>query len=224
MIEEDREMEHKLRAAFAQEPVPTTLWPRIQASLTKVEAANARFRLQRMFSSRALMPIAAMLLLVFAGIGLLARDSMVPGMSQSQVAMVPLEEFRTFEASGRPLDFTSTEPAAVRQWFLAKVDLPLPFPVAETLKAHLTGGRLCYFLDRRVASFMYMLDGQSLSLYVMSAVDLPVPPRTDAEVVHDDEYTAVLWSQGDLAYVLVSRLTGDRALQLLRGLAPPTQA
>lgn len=218
-------MEDELRRAFAEEPVPPRLWPRIQASLEKAEAAGIppAPSIARGISYRALMPIAAMLLLVIVGIGLLARNAMMPAITQSDVAMVPINEFRTFEASGRALDFASADPSRVREWFLAKVDLPLPLPVAESRKARLTGGRLCYFFDRRVASFMYVLDGQSISLYVMCTDDLPVATLAEARVVNDGEHTAVVWTRGTLAYVLVSRLTVGRAADLLRGMAPSTQ-
>ena len=190
-----------------------------------------------------MLSIAAMLLLIAVGASVLTRGGVMPAATQtaattpspeitkSTVVTVLVNEFQTFEASGRPLDFASAIPAEVRGWFRAKVDLPLPVPVAEARvpeaqmkPARLTGARLCSFLDRRVASFMYVLNGQSVSLYVMSAADLPVTAGMDAQVVQDRDYTAVLWSHGDLAYVLVSRLAGERAVALLHSMAPLPKA
>ena len=251
MSEEHDDMEEKLRKTFAEEPVPPTLWPRIQASLrdtSTTEPSESSNRSQpaipaRRWSPRAVLSIAAMLVLAVVGASILTHGGVMPAATQStataqstaitksEVATVLVNEFRTFEASGRALDFASAVPAEVRGWFRAKVDLPLPVPVAEAKgsaaqmkPARLTGARLCSFLDRRVASFMYVMNGQSVSLYVMSAADLPVSAGMEAQVVRDSDYTAVLWSYGELAYVLVSRLAGKRAVDLLHSMAPFSQA
>ncbi len=215
-------MEEKLSNAFADEPVPPSLWPRIQSSLEQVEAAEAPPIENRrwQWSARAFLPIAAMLLLVVGIAGLVGRSLLTPQFTASEVALVPINEFRTFEASRRPLDFASVDPAKVRDWFRAKMALPLPAPVAATGEASLTGGRLCYFFDRRVASFMYGHDGRQSSLYVMAPNDLPVEPGHAPQVIEDGPLSAVVWSDGSLTYVLVSTLSPDRARDMVNEVTP----
>ena len=85
---------------------------------------------------------------------------------------------------------------------------------------------MCYFLDRRVASFMYTVDGHYVSLYVMPRHGLPALPRDSARgaghatrMYTVQGYTQIIWSHTDLLYALVSDLPSATLGALARGLA-----
>lgn len=97
--------------------------------------------------------------------------------------------------------------------------------------ARLVGGRLCYFLNRRVASFMYMTQGRYLSLYVMPRQGLRFPPddgvplpRSQARVYEVKGYTHILWLYTDLLYSLVSDVPQAQLIELMQGLRAESRA
>lgn len=155
------------------------------------------------------------------------KGLMLPGGSlEACLLSVPVQDLHTFVVSQRSLDVTSPDPQHLRQWFQGKVDFSLPLLPRQAGIATLVGGRLCYFLDRRVASFMYTVDGHYLSLYVMLRQGLPFPPWDsvrraghEARTCAVQGYTQIIWSHTDLLYSLVSDLPQATLLELARGLA-----
>ena len=76
--------------------------------------------------------------------------------------------------SRRPFDVVSQNPLVLQRWFEDKVDFTPPLPPVPA-DLHLAGGRLCFFLDRRIAAYMYVADGRAVSLYVMREAGLGTP-------------------------------------------------
>jgi anti-sigma factor RsiW len=139
---------------------------------------------------------------------------------EARVLSVPVQDLHTFVVSQRALDVVSSDPQHLRTWFLGKVEFPPPLLPTQFGRARLAGGRLCYFLGRRVASFMYTADGHYLSLYIMPRQGLP-RPRPDVLLAqhraafHEMQgYTHVLWSQRDLLYSLVSDVPHTQLLEM----------
>ena len=216
-------MEEELRKAFEDQPVPSHLWPRIRRSLRDAapgavaSVPDLRRRSPRLPTYAAL---AAMLVAVVVGT-VLWRGGSPTSVSPAQLAMVPIDEFRTFVDSNRPLDVATTDPHGVRTWFRGKLGVSVPTPATRISGAGLVGGRLCYILQRRVASIMYTVDGRPMSLYVMADDGLTLPASEPAgdgvRVVRDDGYTNALWSQAGLVYALVSQLPREDAAAMARG-------
>jgi anti-sigma factor RsiW len=157
----------------------------------------------------------------------LLKGLMLPGGSfEARLLSVPVQDLHTFVVSQRSLDVTSPDPQHLRQWFQGKVDFSPPLLPRQVGTATLVGGRLCSFLDRRVAAFMYTVDGHYLSLYVMPRHGLPALPRASvrraghaARTYTVQGYTQIIWSHTDLLYALVSDLPSATLLALARGLA-----
>jgi anti-sigma factor RsiW len=157
----------------------------------------------------------------------LLKGLLLPGGAlEAHLLAVPVQDLHTFVVSQRSLDMASPDPQHLRQWFHGKVDFSPPLVPRQVGVATLVGGRLCYFLDRRVASFMYSVDGHHLSLYVMPSHGLPSPSRDSgrhaghtARTYAVQGYTQIIWSHTDLLYSLVSDLPPAALLELARGLA-----
>lgn len=153
---------------------------------------------------------------------MLLRALWAPGALEARLLSVPVQDLHTFVVSQRSLDVASPDPQYVRQWFQGKVDFPPPLLPTHAGTATLVGGRLCYFLDRRVASFMYTTDGHYLSLYVMPRRGLSPPQdgvarTTPRATVHEVQgYTHIIWSHMALLYSLVSDLPTARLLEMTR--------
>ncbi len=112
---------------------------------------------------------------------------------------------------------------------LSRVDFIPPAP-PMTLRLVLIGGRLCYFFERRIASYMYRIDGRLVSLYIMSSKDIDSPSAgggvtigTHTAAVREvDAFAHVLWNEGSLYYSLVSNQPAARVVELAGALAAVT--
>lgn len=131
-------------------------------------------------------------------------------------------------ASGRALDIASSDPRRLASWFMDKVAFNPPAPPSAVEPPGLIGGRLCYFFGRRVASYMYKIDGYLASLYVMPRDGLPVPSDTSrrlagqpATVHARGGFTHVIWSDTRLVYSLVSNAPPERLRNVAKAMAAP---
>src|SRR5262249_38464178 len=160
-VEAAEVVETRLRNALGDEAPPHQLWSRIAVHLRadssraqRVERRPSVWRLSR----RAAIAASALFAIgvVFAG-----RRLMTSGIAAAALMRAPVDELRSFIDSGRSVDIATTDPAQLRQWFVPRVDFAPPMP--PTLSdLSLVGGRLCYFFRRRIAAYMYHVDGHVL--------------------------------------------------------------
>jgi anti-sigma factor RsiW len=225
-VEAIRGVEDQLRAVWREEPVPDALWPRIQARLDRTALAPPGEDQKR---RGVLWPwLAAAAAMMVLGLSVLQLGSLFPSTAtrQARLLSVPVDDLHTFVVSQRPLDVADTGPASLRTWFQTKVSFSPPVLPDQVEEAKLVGGRLCHFLNRRVASFMYETDGRYVSVYVMPRQGLPLPSgegvdlhRVRATVHNVQGYTHLIWSQTGLLYSLVSDLPQDRSLRMAQAIA-----
>jgi anti-sigma factor RsiW len=125
----------------------------------------------------------------------------------------PVNDLITYQLSQRPLDIASTNPTVITHWFQGKVDFALP-PLPPVLAGYqLVGGRLCFFLDRRLSALMYQQGDRLLSLYIMPSDGLTLPmgtlSTTTGSAISDYQvkgYHNLVWQEETLVYSLVSNL------------------
>ena len=148
--------------------------------------------------------LAAMLLLAVIAGGL---QMWRPDVSNLPVVTETVRDFETFRLRGELLDVAAAEPKVVRRWMAAKVDFKLPENVDPPTGFKIAGGRLCSFLNRRLAFFLYENGPAVLSLYVMKASGLKLPDSGSFDTTRSEQgLSTVTWKQGGLAYVVVSDL------------------
>jgi anti-sigma factor RsiW len=144
------------------------------------------------------------------------------GPRRAELADVPLKELEAFIDSNRPVDVASDDPTRVRAWLAQRVDFAPP-PVARgSTQIELIGGRLCLFAGRRVASYMYRVQGRLLSIYVMTANGLSLTGRTRTErigrtlaVTREGHLTQASWIEDGLIYSVVGALSEPGLLAAL---------
>jgi len=227
-VEAAEAVETRLRNALGDEAPPHHLWSRIAAHLradhSGAERVERRPRVWRL-SRRAAIAASALFAIgvVFAGRRLMTTD-----IDAAALMRTPVDELRSFIDSGRSVDVATTDPAQLRQWFVPRVDFAPPTPPTMS-DLSLVGGRLCYFFRRRIAAYMYDVDGHVLSLYIMSDQDIEFPSRRDvmlggrpAAVREVDGFAHVLWRDGKLYYSLVSNQPAARLVQVAQGIAMAT--
>lgn len=211
-------LEERIRSASRDVIVPQTLWPRIRVSLAGLSGTSGVPASRRL--SRVGVAAVLTLLTLAALLHLAPWDQPT---AETRLLAVPVEDLQTFLVSQRSLDVSSADPHYLRQWFQDKTTFLPPLLPAQVGTARLVGGRLCYFLERRVASFMYIADGHYVSLYVMPGHDLPSPGHGTLSLPPMQAYTIrgyrhALWLRTDLLYSLVSDVSEEQLRDFLQRL------
>ncbi len=213
-VELARTLESAVRVVVAEDKPPENLWNRIAGNLADGHGSKRRIR-------------GSVWTGVAAAIALLALATVQSFLAKPvAVVEVPVSEMRTFVESRRPLDVATTDPQQLLAWFDGKVDFRLPPPPSTVKPVRLVGGRLCYFLDRRVASYMYRHGDRYVSLYIFSESGLEIPERVSASLaqgvsasVHRREgFTHVVWVEEGFVYSLVADLSTEEIVDLARGM------
>ncbi len=219
--------ERRVREAVQAEPVPPALLARLRSRVNHRRPRHSILAIgSRIARTLALLGVFALILLFPpASIIRLRQD---PAESRLEVAETPINELRTFIDSRRPLDVATSDSDALRSWFAGKVMFsPPPSPPLPDLR--LIGGRLCFFMNRRIAAYMYGSDTHLVSLYIIPSLGQKAARdganrRQMADRVADvrtlDGLTNVAWERGDLVYALVSDMPEAVAVQLA-GEFPP---
>jgi anti-sigma factor RsiW len=218
-LEVAQSIENQIRSELCSQPAPA-LWNRITASVQAQKQAQHQTQAQgtdqhsttRQGQSPLFTWMTAALLLItvtVGGYGLLKQD-VTP--DSDTLASALINEFHTFVVSHRDLDFIDSHPAQIRSWFGDKVDFRVPMPV-DAADLQLAGGRLCNMLDKRIASFMYQVDGAWVSLYIMRSAVATQNTGESHEILKQG-YAFIDWKNEGLHYSLVGDLPVERLRQI----------
>jgi anti-sigma factor RsiW len=219
-------VETRLRNAFRDEEPPDQLWPRIAMDLRAKESGSRNAERRPSFWRLSRRGAIAASALLAVGFVLAERQRRTTtGIDASELMQTPLDELRSFLDSGRSVDVTATNPVQLRDWFVSKVDFPPPTPPTMS-GLSLVGGRLCYFFQRRIAAYMYHIDGHVLSLYIMSDRGVELPSNSHAmlggrpaAVRELDGFAHILWLDGTLCYSVVSNQSAAQLFQVAQAVA-----
>jgi len=137
-----------------------------------------------------------------------------------------INDFLTFRASGRELDINSSEPQELRRWLVKRLYFEAPLSVAMPAGFKLVGVRLCSFLNRRPAAFVYHMDDKVVSLYVMTETGLDsilerVPRSNELSVFSSRGLTSVVWRRDGLLYVVVADFPETEAVNFAKSVGQP---
>lgn len=220
-------LEERLRVCLESGPAPADLWPRIQASLSDRELGAATPKKPPARRVAQWMWLGAAAAVVVVALFMLRAPMEEADSLDDRLVTLPVHDLATFIAAERPLDVASADPEFLRAWFQPKMNFAVPRP-PNAHAAELVGGRLCYFLERRVASFMYRHEGRYLSLFVMEEEGLPQPAGERVlfagheAVLRDLEgFTHMIWRRSDLLYSLVSDLPRERLIRIAETFTEP---
>ncbi len=226
-----RDVEARLARLFRESPAPPEdLWERVRPATNpgRVASAGAGFGgWQRAAAAAAAVVVVAIAAL--APTGVVQRFASRDARLEVALVQAPREELRAFVDSRRRVDLASGDLWSLHEWFAGKIDFALPAPTTRP-EIRLVGARLCFFLDRRVASLMYQADGRTLSLYVIpadsAALDAHATRTVDGEPVVVSAargYAQVTWRRGALVHALAADLPAERLLELSRDFVASTR-
>ena len=117
-------------------------------------------------------------------------------------------------------DVPSSDQHTVKPWFDGKLDFSPPVKDLSQQGFSLNGGRLDYISHRPVAALVYKRRQHSINVFVW--------PATDTGVINESAfsthgYNVIRWSNGSMAYWVVSDLNLDELRQFVRLLQEQSQ-
>jgi anti-sigma factor RsiW len=222
----ERELRALLRTRLLREPAPAALGERVRAALRRAGRRERWDAARR--SWRWAVPAAALVLLTL-GVGLWATRAPTPVIGEL------VAKHLMYSRLDAPAEIVSNNQEAVSGWFRARVRFDVAVPDFSPSGIRLVGGRLADLSDRQVAYLLYEKGRSLVSLFAFPRRGLALPATGQVRVGDARFYVTehrgaevVLWTQGELAYALVSPLDresllecADAVWQLVRSRKPP---
>lgn len=206
----ERELRTLLRTRFPREGAPAALRERVRRALAKSERWGGVGARRRWFSWA--VPAAALVLLAL-GLGFWQRNTPPPVVSELVAKHV------MYSRLDAPAEIVSSG-EAVSGWFKGRVRFDVAVPDFSPSGIRLVGGRLAELSDRQVAYLFYEKGRSLISLFAFPSRGLVLPTGGLSRGGDERFYVAkvngaevVVWTQGAMAYALVSSLDRESLLE-----------
>lgn len=159
-----------------------------------------------------------------AGLGIISQFS-TPATRYESAVETFFHDFETYLAKDKAIDISETSMVRLAQWFGSRLPFELPAVGSSGQNAALIGGRLCWLLERRLASLSYEGQDGSMVLYIMKADGITVPEGKSDPALGENvswhrsaDNTSLVWRAGELLYVMVSQFEVRRLITEARAL------
>lgn len=210
----ERELRTLLKTRTPRVAAPAELNARVRALLTTAARPASRPLVHRSLRW-ASVPVAALVLLALA-FGL--RAALAP--SSPLVVTELVAKHQMYSRVDAPAEIASANQDTVSGWFRGRVRFTVPVPDFSPSGIRLIGARLSTLSDREVAYLLYEKGRNLVSLFAFDKRGLALPADGWIQVGDSRFYVAevkgaevVLWTQGELAYALVSPLSREALLE-----------
>ncbi|MFQ5897448.1 MAG: anti-sigma factor family protein [Candidatus Methylomirabilia bacterium] len=212
----ERELRQVLKTRLPRVTAPAELHARVR---TAIRAADRRDRwgsVPRLVRWGLLPAVAAALVLMVLTVSL--RE---PVVSPPPLAVAGLVgKHQMYSRLDAPAEIASASYETVGGWLRQRVRFEVPVPDFTSAGIRLVGARLSDLGDREVAYLLYEKEGTLVSLFGFPKRGLALPVEGWVELGDSRFYAkrvegveVVLWTQGDLAYALVSPLSRETLFQ-----------
>ncbi|MBI3328231.1 MAG: zf-HC2 domain-containing protein [Nitrospinae bacterium] len=127
-----------------------------------------------------------------------------------------------------PQGTSPTDPTQIQRWFQEALGFSPPIHFWGNQDFRLLRGYPTYIMERRAACLIFKTGDVISTLYIFPGPDVPIPPHSRRQIdgfapyltsTHD--HRVLLWKQGDLAYLIVSRLADPQLDQLFLRIRKP---
>jgi anti-sigma factor (TIGR02949 family) len=120
------------------------------------------------------------------------------------------------------------EPTQIQQWFQETLNFSPAIHFWGNQEIRLLRGYPTYLMERRAACLIFKMGDAISTFYIFPGADIPIPPRNRRQINGYAPYQAtaqdqrvLLWRQGELAFLIVSRLTNSELDQLFLRIRNP---
>lgn len=155
----------------------------------------------------------------------LAAFAIIPRLGKIDPVETFFRDYETFLLKDRALDVTATDMVQLAGWFGERLPFDLPPVSSSEGDVKLVGGRLCWLLDRRLASLSYDTAHGPVVLYIMSAKGIDAPAgRERPEIGHTVSWhrssgkASLIWSSEELLFVMVGAQEVNNLMSIAQAL------
>jgi anti-sigma factor (TIGR02949 family) len=120
------------------------------------------------------------------------------------------------------------EPTQIQQWFQETLNFSPAIHFWGNQEIRLLRGYPTYLMERRAACLIFKMGDAISTFYIFPGGDIPIPPHNRRQIDGFTPYQAtardqrmLLWRQGELAFLIVSRLTNPELDQLFLRIRNP---
>lgn len=143
------------------------------------------------------------------------------------VAGTFIQDFETYLLKDRALDIRETDLLKIAQWYQSRLPFSLPPVGSSGGGASLVGGRLCWLLERRLASLSYESGNGPIVLYITQAQGIELPAGGDNARIGKDvswhrsaRSSSVIWRSGDLLLAMVGNQEVSKLMAVAESITP----
>ncbi len=210
----EREFRALLKTRLSGVAAPPELRARVKAALNAQDRRPRRAVITRSLRWASL-PVAALVLLaVTFGLRALMAPSVPPVVSEL------VAQHQVYSRLEIPAEIMSASQDTVAGWLRRRVQFEVPVPDFSPAGIRLLGARLSSLSDRQLAYILYEKERHLVSLFAFAKRGLALPTAGWIEVGDSRFYVSsvkglevVLWTQGELAYALISPLSREALLE-----------
>lgn len=159
-----------------------------------------------------------------AGLAIISNFG-IPATRPESAVETFFHDFETYLAKDKATDIAETSMIQLAQWFGARLPFELPPVASAGENASLVGGRLCWLMERRLASLSYESQDGSMVLYIMRSEGINVPEGQDDQSLGQNVSwhrsagnSSLVWRSNQLLYVMVSQFEVRRLMSVARAL------
>jgi anti-sigma factor RsiW len=201
----------QLRASAKSVRAPESLHDSL-SDLLDVPVDDARFEKFSSTKRNALIGGGAFLAAAIAGVASLRLHQEFSADAKANlVTQTFFKDFETYLVKDRTLDVQENDLVKIAQWYEPRLPFRLPPISSSGAGASLIGGRLCWLLERRLASLSFDTPKGPVVLYISQANDLELPSGGKSESFGDEvtwhrsrSNTSLIWTIDDLLMAMVS--------------------
>ncbi len=192
--------------------VPATVREEIMQNISKKKLWIDTWKRRRKnfgYYSAAVLLVAALLISYLFYFSPSKHNINVLSKTEYKITEELVEDYIRYKLSEQPVEYATEDAKELANWFNGKLDFTTRFSSLNGFT--LSGGRLCYLLERRIALAFYYNSDHWVSLFICrdSHLDLSglktISKKNKTFWVDESKgYKVVLWKQNDLLYALVS--------------------
>lgn len=225
-VEEERDLKLAIRERVKPGPAPAGLADVIARQVRKQSGGDNRAASRPLRGVVLRAAAVTVVAILFGGVGAWtwmnqsAKDERSRAASRLSAELV--DDHIRYLSVTDAAEYVTASHEEAEGWFSSKLDVSLVLPNFDARNMTLSGVRLCYVLDRRVALLFYEWESQHLSLFAMSDSGLDFIGMDPVDLLNTEcatetykGYRVVCWKRAGLLYALICGQRNDGLIDLV---------